>query len=1311
MEKTEALQNLLNGTASEEDINLLRQLLTRGEISIGGNVNHSVIIFGSGNTVELPPVALGLLNARSLLGDLERDLTGEEIAWGLKCLEDELPLRAPILLVQFQELSRRLKLSLKTNSKALSDQVRNERTEAMAHLNSLCIEALDISFNALCLGETPPDYDSRSPFRGLESFRPEDSEFFFGREVLTEKLVGRIKSHSFLAVLGASGSGKSSLVMAGLIPTLGLDYAIFRPGANPLAELESVKGKQLIIVDQFEELFTLTQDKVARKAFISQLLESTKRSKVIITLRSDFLGEVAGFHDLNDEVQAHLENVPPMNIDELRQAMEGQANVVGLRFEADLSQQVLDDVEGEPGAMPLLQHALWELWNRRHGRNLRAREYRAFGGVRQAISSTAEKIYGECNKWEQEQIRDIFLRLTRLDDSDERRDTRKRVALGDLISFGRDFASTTLLFDKLASARLIVKTINEEKTEIEVAHESLIRYWDRLHSWLNEDRELLHLRQGISEAAQEWEISGRDENLLIYHGGRLEDALRLREKLSSQEQAYVMACNSAVQRRRKNYVIWVSSGVFVVAAILFAWGLSSSNNAERLKSQVSLARANELAARALVVSQEFYDVGLLLAVEAYNLENNSFTRSTLSNVLQSRPEIYQYIRVNNTHPSVVINPANFLATGSCAEPKVHIWDMGIPDNPENIMSFDLEEGACITDIKSGLGGFIMAVLYTVDAEYKIVVMIVFPPDTVEMSVPINVLDIESPRIALSENGSRLIAVDYRNTKGTNVLVWDTKKLPKPFELHLTHVQELVFDIALDPSGNFAALKVYPDDIMIWELSDPANPTVLQALSLSNFVYTAPIIYSPSGSLLATSDNDTYDIHIYRVSESGMISEVHVLEGNNAPVTTIAFSPDENQLAAGNENEVIYVWDLNKPNNNPRELVGHSEDVTDLAFSWLEESMLVSAGSDGAIIVWNLDQDNRSSPLLKGRLKNGEPIHDLEFSESQGILAGINAEGSVLFWDMGSPENTESIAWISGRNTSQFYFHAIDFSPDGKLLAATSDKNIVSFWDVSDIDQPTLAGEITDFDSYVGNLEFSPDSEFIAIRTADDTHYLWDVVNPKTPLLLSTIPSTRTNATWWSGILSFDPNSNRLIISSDWMMSLVDIRNPKSPTIMASKFGYGNIAQFHPNQPIIAISDYDGNITFWDVSQEPRELLTTKEHAQLPYGLSFNEFGTLLVSGGHDSKIIVWDTTIIEDTRPYINIVGGDYQITDVIFIGDFHLAVSDDDGGVYIYSIDPQYLIERACIMTMRNFTREEWERYLPWGEYRATCSQWTLEP
>jgi hypothetical protein len=181
----------------------------------------------------------------------------------------------------------------------------------------------------------------------------------------------------------------------------------------------------------------LCKDETQRKEFIERLLLLTRTVPVILTMRADFWGECARYTALKERMQARQELIGPMTITELRGAMEQQAAMVGLRFEADLSNSILDEVSGEPGAMPLLQHALLELWKRRHGRWLRAEEYRAVGGVRESIARTAEGLYEASSEPEQRQMRDILLRLTQLDHtivlSEERRDTRRRLSISELV--------------------------------------------------------------------------------------------------------------------------------------------------------------------------------------------------------------------------------------------------------------------------------------------------------------------------------------------------------------------------------------------------------------------------------------------------------------------------------------------------------------------------------------------------------------------------------------------------------------------------------------------------------------------------------------------------------------------------------------------------------------------------------------------------------------------------------------------------------------------------------------------------------------
>jgi tetratricopeptide (TPR) repeat protein len=290
--------------------------------------------------------------------------------------------------------------------------------------------------------------------------------------------------------------------------------------------------------------------------------------------------------------------------------MTAQAKAVGLVFEIGLDGTILADVEEEPGAMPLLQHALLELWNRRHGRRLVAGEYQAIGRVQGAIARTANLAYeSRFRPAEQERVRDLFLRLVHVDESgDLPRDTRKRVRLEGLVPAGSDLASTRSLVERLADRWLVVTTPGGEDrlTEVEVAHEALIRHWDRLKHWLDEDRAVLRLRQGIEEAANDWDRSGRDEHYLVHKGPRLVDAERIRDDprfgAFGLEREYVDACvalreKERIEKERQQRLIrrFKQAGVVVLAAFgivvsilyLIQRSLNHDLQVARLKDQIA----------------------------------------------------------------------------------------------------------------------------------------------------------------------------------------------------------------------------------------------------------------------------------------------------------------------------------------------------------------------------------------------------------------------------------------------------------------------------------------------------------------------------------------------------------------------------------------------------------------------------------------------------------------------------------------------------------------------------------------------------
>ncbi|HZM25110.1 MAG TPA: helix-turn-helix domain-containing protein, partial [Anaerolineales bacterium] len=430
---------------------------------------------------------------------------------------------------------------------------KNQRRPDLTALQALFIPALhfgnehELSARFLELAQATRQEDAPAPgfapYKGLLFFDESDSDLFFGREVLTARLADRVTdlaidaSTRLLAVVGASGSGKSSLVRAGLAVTLkkrGWDVHVFTPGANPLKALETQlyldqakaeRERVLILVDQFEEVFTLCRDESERLAFIQKLFtysqDTFNKTTVVIALRADFYSHCAQYPRLRQAVATEQEYIGQMRIEELRRAIEEPARRGGWEFEPGLVDVLLNDIgaqgsqEPEPGALPLLSHALLATWERRRGRTFTLDGYRASGGVRSAIAETAESVFtDQLNRTQQNLARDVFLRLTELGEGTE--DTRRRAGLNELARQSEEATQLRSVLNTLAESRLI--TLNEDSAE--VAHEALIREWQRLREWLNEDRDGLKLHRHLTETVREWESHGRDRSEL-YRGARL----------------------------------------------------------------------------------------------------------------------------------------------------------------------------------------------------------------------------------------------------------------------------------------------------------------------------------------------------------------------------------------------------------------------------------------------------------------------------------------------------------------------------------------------------------------------------------------------------------------------------------------------------------------------------------------------------------------------------------------------------------------------------------------------------------------------
>ena len=439
------------------------------------------------------------------------------------------------------------------------------------------------------------------PYRGLLYFREEDAPFFFGREAAITQLVRAVQQHSFVAVVGASGSGKSSVVRAGLVPELRTsrervwEVVTFVPTDRPLYALASVlmpllepdmretdrlsetnkladyllqgtvklrdvadrvlakqpgTDRLLLVVDQWEELFTLCQDDAARRCFIDNMLDATDTPRLgaVLTLRGDFFGRaITAYRPLSDRVQGAQVNLGPMKKDELRLAIGEPARQVGLTFETGLVDLIAEQAGDEPGHLPLLEFVLRRLWEEQHGGLLHHESYKAMGQLEGAIAKKAEDLYASLNEEDQRRVQQIFLRLVRPGEGEA--DTRRRATLGEVGEEFRGLAKT------LADERLLVTSRLAGSTEetIEVSHEALIRHWQRLKGWVDADRRFVAWQQRLNASIQQYEDNnGRSDFLL--RGFPLTEALDWLKKksrsFSSRELQFVTASKTRQILRR-----------------------------------------------------------------------------------------------------------------------------------------------------------------------------------------------------------------------------------------------------------------------------------------------------------------------------------------------------------------------------------------------------------------------------------------------------------------------------------------------------------------------------------------------------------------------------------------------------------------------------------------------------------------------------------------------------------------------------------------------------------------------------------------
>jgi WD40 repeat protein/energy-coupling factor transporter ATP-binding protein EcfA2 len=1071
---------------------------------------------------------------------------------------------------------------------------------------------------------------NQSPFRGLFAFEQDDALLFYGRDWETDQLVNKLALNRFLAVVGDSGSGKSSLVKAGLIPALhGGRLALatgdtaswrvcvaragdpFRELAEALPKLKPEIGEAagtafvaeakkqmatgmeglrnalaglqidgrtrvLVVIDQFEELFTAGVGKEEQLRYIGTLLAAVPdgidhRWHVAITLRADFYSQCWAHPDLPKRIAENQFAVQRMGR-QLREVIEKPLAQAGVRAEAGLVDRLLNDVGDEPGSLPLLEHTLDQLWGECAGGVITNAAYEKIGGLKGSLRNYADQVYKELEDEKNgATARKILVRLTQFGEGSQ--DTRRRATKSELLAASGSQRQAEQVLNKLVSARLVTVGTEQQTRQdvLEVAHETLIREWPLLRGWVNEDRQDLRVERSILQAAKEWEGFGRDSGALlkgaklaqaeewsVKHPGELpgdaseflrrsvaardeeaeDERDRQREKIANAErlskEAEARALSEAraavAARKSATRIRWFSAALAVLL-------LGTAGLAWWAQRQRAIAESRLLAAQA----QRNLDVdsaeSLRLAIRAahyYKTEEAEVALNAALGLARSRIIFHHGGPVSG----VAFSPDGKRVVTASSDDTARVWD--------------------------AVSGRLVAAL----AGHRGVVNIAaFLPD-----------------------GQRVVTASEDRT----AQVWDAQSGRSLAAL--TGHQGPVYTAAFSPDGKRVVTASDDSTARVWDARSGRGLATL--IGHHGPVYTAA--FSPDGKRVVTASDD----NTARVWDAESGRALAVLTGHLSSVLTAAFAPDGKRVVTtASYDETARVWDA----ENGRALAtltGHRGPVYTAAFS-ADGKQVVTASQDATARVW----DAEGGRVLATLTGHQESVRTAAFSPDGRRVVTASDDNTARVWDSRSGR---VLATLSGHQDAVV---TAAFSSDGKRVVTASNDNTARVWDSrSGRVLATLSGH----QDVVVTASFSPDGKRVVTASSDDTARVWDAVSGR---LVAALAGHRGVV----NIAAFLPDGQRVVTASEDRTAQVwDAQSGRSLAALTGHQGPVYTAAFSPDGKRVVTASEDKTARLWDVGSG-RLLATLNGHKSVVHTAAFSPDGKRVVTASEDKTARLWDT--------------------------------------------------------------------------------------